>query len=155
MEVYIVTTGCYSDYGIDKVFLDKEKAEHYAEWREDARVEVYSTEEEENTEEMWKIRISGRFVPNKKITTPICNVEKTNKEDEFNRTYFTDYRKYNTDYCELTIIRCIPNKNFDENFYVNRYTKAYYDFCYMISQKLNEGFTEKDICELLENKDFE
>lgn len=31
MKVYVVTEGEYSDYGIVKVFLDKEKAEKYAE----------------------------------------------------------------------------------------------------------------------------
>jgi hypothetical protein len=31
MKVYVVTRGEYSDYSIDKVFLDKEKAEKYAE----------------------------------------------------------------------------------------------------------------------------
>lgn len=30
MKIYIVTSGCYSDYGIDAVFLSKEKAEFYA-----------------------------------------------------------------------------------------------------------------------------
>ena len=31
MKVYVVTRGEYSDYSIEKVFLDKEKAEKYAE----------------------------------------------------------------------------------------------------------------------------
>jgi hypothetical protein len=31
MKVYVVTRGEYSNYSIDKVFLDKEKAEKYAE----------------------------------------------------------------------------------------------------------------------------
>lgn len=30
-KVYVVTSGSYSDYGIDKIFLDKEKAETYHE----------------------------------------------------------------------------------------------------------------------------
>lgn len=30
MKIYIVTEGCYSDYHIEEVFLDKEKAYNYA-----------------------------------------------------------------------------------------------------------------------------
>ena len=29
MKVYVVTSGCYSDYGIDEIFLDKKLAELY------------------------------------------------------------------------------------------------------------------------------
>jgi hypothetical protein len=46
MKVYIVTSGCYSDYHIDRVFLDKSKADHYAEGVSDSLVEEYNTCEE-------------------------------------------------------------------------------------------------------------
>ena len=32
MKVYIVTSGTYSDYMIQKIFLDKDKAEEYRKW---------------------------------------------------------------------------------------------------------------------------
>jgi hypothetical protein len=47
MKVYVVTEGEYSDYSIVKVFLNKEKAEKYAElygkgdWFDTTRVEEY------------------------------------------------------------------------------------------------------------------
>ena len=33
MIIYVVTSGSYSDYGIDKVFLSKEKAESYVAYK--------------------------------------------------------------------------------------------------------------------------
>lgn len=52
MKVYIVTSGEYSDYRIDKVFTDKEKAEDFAKrastnnYGEDYDVEEYDTEDD-------------------------------------------------------------------------------------------------------------
>lgn len=46
MKVYIVTGGCYSDYHIDAVFLDKAQAEYYcALLKPDAHIEEYDTDE--------------------------------------------------------------------------------------------------------------
>ena len=30
MKIYVVTSGCYSDYGIDAVFVDKKEAAKFA-----------------------------------------------------------------------------------------------------------------------------
>ena len=35
MKIYIVTCGSYSDYCINKVFTDKDKAEEYRKWCEE------------------------------------------------------------------------------------------------------------------------
>lgn len=51
MTVYIVTDGKYDEYGIDKVFLSKEKAEQYVKDMNEKyscryfRVEIYETED--------------------------------------------------------------------------------------------------------------
>ena len=55
MKIYVVTSGCYSDYGIRGVFLDKEKAELYCKYHsgcyDDFRVEEYDTADEYEPEE--------------------------------------------------------------------------------------------------------
>lgn len=47
MKVYIVTSGDYSDYYIDAVFLDKAQAEYYCALHklEDVHIEEYDTDE--------------------------------------------------------------------------------------------------------------
>lgn len=49
MKVYIVTDGCYSDYGIEAVFTDDKKAKLYcaAHESDDMRIEEYDTENNE------------------------------------------------------------------------------------------------------------
>lgn len=50
MKVYIVTSGEYSDYGIDAVFLDRKKAEAYARYHTEGwgepRVEAYDASDD-------------------------------------------------------------------------------------------------------------
>lgn len=47
MNVYIVTSGCYSDYTIDAVFTDKKKAEMYCAMHpsNDQEIEEWETED--------------------------------------------------------------------------------------------------------------
>ena len=52
MKIYIVTSGCYSDYGIDAVFLDEKEAEKYIAtknkedpWHDNYGIEEYETQD--------------------------------------------------------------------------------------------------------------
>jgi hypothetical protein len=53
MIIYVITSGDYSDYHIEKVFIDKEKAEKYVEYQnryikyDECRLEEYDTEEQQ------------------------------------------------------------------------------------------------------------
>lgn len=44
MKVYIVTSGCYSDYGIEGVFTDEVMANAYANLDSDRKVETYDAD---------------------------------------------------------------------------------------------------------------
>lgn len=46
MKLYVVTQGEYSDYHIEKIFLDKDKAENYAKYHR-AEVEEWETDDED------------------------------------------------------------------------------------------------------------
>ena len=59
MKVYIVTSGCYSDYHIEAVFTDKEKAKRYANFNSDRGIETYETDKAFNSPE----RIMVWYVP--------------------------------------------------------------------------------------------
>ena len=41
--------------------------------------------------------------------------------------------------------RYVPEENWNEDFYRNKYTKAIYDIAAITRQKLFEGFTDKQI----------
>lgn len=64
MKIYVVTTGEYSEYRIDSVFLDKHKAEIYCAKnnvrRDDYRIEEYESDDDEIEGEIdiaWKYEI--------------------------------------------------------------------------------------------------
>ena len=46
MKVYVITSGEYSDYGIDAVFTDKALAEEYADRNPSRRIETYEANKE-------------------------------------------------------------------------------------------------------------
>lgn len=56
-KIYVVTSGEYSDYGIDAVFTTKEKAVEYVEQHgTDYNIEEYSLDEEvEKKTQLWRI----------------------------------------------------------------------------------------------------
>lgn len=65
-KIYIVTSGEYSDYGIDAVFTTKEKAVDYVEQHgTDYRIEEYDLDEEVKKEtQLWRIELcveDGKF----------------------------------------------------------------------------------------------
>ena len=54
MKVYIATEGCYSDYHIVTVFLDKKKAELFAKYFEDMEIEEFDVYEKTKIDELMR-----------------------------------------------------------------------------------------------------
>lgn len=77
MKVYITTTGSYSDYGIDKVFIDKKIADEYFE-------ELKKTDQDANLEE-WDTENEVNYVAKEQFSTRIDLI--TGKIIEGNRGY--------------------------------------------------------------------
>jgi len=59
-EVYIVTSGSYSDYGIRRVFLDKSKAEWFAGLHTDYEVETWDSSDSVRIDEIRYIEVDYR-----------------------------------------------------------------------------------------------
>lgn len=150
MKIYIVTCGSYSDYYISKVFTDKDKAEEYRKWCQDANdVEVYDTEDDFEFKHFYRITVSYRNHDNGRNAEPIVSIEKCTHDQTYNNyTQFDDTHKYGGKYVDIRIVRHIPEENWNEDFYRNKYTKAAYDLMAIARQKLFEGFTDKQITEM-------
>lgn len=150
MKVYIVTSGCYSDYDIEKVFTDKVKAEEYAEWLRDSNpVEEYDTEDDLVIDKYYKVNISMN-VYDTGNSEPSVNIYKECDKNSWNTrdTYYVDCHKWGCRYFTIGIHRLIPAQNWNEEFYVNKYTKVIYDLAAIAKQKRAEGATEEDIRQL-------
>ena len=150
MKIYIVTCGSYSDYYINKVFTDKDKAEEYRKWCCDANdLEEYDTEDDFEFKKFYKVIVNYRNNDNGRNSDPTIYIEKCMNEQVYgNYTSFDDGHRYGARYVDLHIKRYIPEENWNEEFYRNKYTKAAYDLMAIARQKLFEGFTDKQITEM-------
>ena len=150
MKVYIVTTGCYSDYCIDRVFTDRAKAEEYRKWCYDANdVEEYDTSDDYHVNKYYKIWVTYRVNDDGNNQKPHMRIE-TCCNPTRNFTSVNDYHKYGGKYIDLTLVRYIPESNWNEEFYRNKYIKAIYDLAATARQLSFEGFTNKQINEIWE-----
>ena len=159
MKVYVVTTGCYSDYSIDKIFTDRQKAENYKEWTYDANeIEEYDTEDDVVFEKLYKVKVryTEHLMPYDN-TEPNITIEKCKVVDKYNTSpcYFSLNRWSKNALFDMTMIRFVPEQNWNEEFYVNKYKKAMYDYLAIVKQKMLEGCSERDIQILLKGYKYE
>ena len=143
MKVYVVTTGSYSDYEIAKIFLDKNKAEEFANWVKDSNgVDEWETSDDdfEFGELEDKVIVSASYQP---------------YEDEV-RIYTTKY--YNSysfnRYCYFKSVNelhdCINlNKVMPKDYSEKQVKKILYDKYAEVKALLAEGYTEHQINEMI------
>lgn len=146
MKIYVVTQGSYSDYGISKVFTDKAKAEEYREWLPYSNdIEVYETEDDLIVGKYYEIRLyadiypNGILGPDVYIEKDICTCKPYNA--------LSDYSKR----MRLGITRHVSAENWNEEFYINKYTKVIYDMIAIIKYHLSNGANFDDVKKLITN----
>jgi len=148
-KVYIVTSGEYSDYVIERVFLDKQKAEAYVRVCEKSKLEEYEVADQEIFIPINYLLInytSGYF--NMRGYT----LHTTNTVDDpniFNWTSFSYYKNY----YEISLKRIIYTKEYDAEKLGEKYLKVCEDLKTQIDALLQlEGWTPKMIEEWLKTK---
>ena len=153
MEIYVITSGAYSDYGIDKVFLDKEKAEHYAEWGIGRKVEVYNTEDDCAVEEIYKIHLHGRITYGGEV---IIDCESVDKVDNIGTSSIWFYKgdfswlpKNERSCYSFGFTKCVNNNNYSKQYLEDKYRKVYYDIAAIIKDHLAIGANEFEIDDML------
>ena len=145
MKIYVVTSGSYSDYHINKVFTDKDKAYEYAEWHnhwDGTDVEEYETEDDFVVDKYYIIRITMKIYKDKMLG-PVVRVQKKDELEHHNWFYNRG------DHFELTIVRSVPYENWNKEFYVNKYTKAIYDLSTIVKYHMEIGVNDRDIQTLI------
>ena len=135
MKIYVVTSGCYSDYHIERVYTDKAAAEAYCNTmdlynlyddEDSPRIEVYETSEAEKFETKW-VKICGEF--NNK--GELVNKYRLNEEEEYQipKLETTEYGD------EITI--CIkPRQDEKAKDFRERVNKILIDTYYFFVDKL-------------------
>lgn len=161
-KVYIVTSGTYSDYTIDRVFLDKEKAERYIKlcdnhYWDTPQIEEFETDDDKSIDEIKYVR--GVYAKNqgsnfrgKEMDVSIMRSNNLDdKEQNIKRNWF--HKSYSGGY-SLTIQRVIHG-DFDEEKIIKKYEKALYDMMAQIEYLMSTGWDERMIEEWFEEKSDE
>ena len=123
--IYIVTSGDYSDYSIDAVFQDKNKAEAYCKCHPDAGIEEWEFFDD-NIYTPYNVvcidmDISGNA---KKI---YFNFQTLSKEDaDYYMANQNRVTVYDAQHISLYLIRILP-KNYNKENIKDKYTKVFYD----------------------------
>jgi hypothetical protein len=157
MKVYIVTAGSYSDYRIEKVFIDKEKAEKYIALCQDnwdyPQIEEFETDDDKLIDKITYIKASyskGRSSYRKNEVEVEIKVTNTldNSEEDMNRNSFYFY-SWSGDK-DLTILRVLKGE-YDEERLKSKYAKVTYDLMAKIESLLDiEGWDDKMVKEWLD-----
>jgi len=145
MKVYIVTDGSYSDYHIERVFLEKEKAEHFSELI-DGDVGEYETDDDKQFEDYNVIRCWYNFIG--EFTSYFTNI--VGQKYALNKTAFSIFK--NTSMNNLYLQRVVPNDSNEEDM-TNKYKKVCYDiFAEIKYHKEVDGWSDKMIQEWVERR---
>ena len=134
--IYIVTSGDYSDYSIDAVFQDKNKAEAYCKCHPDAGIEEWEFFDD-NIYTPYNVvcidmDISGNA---KKI---YFNFQTLSKEDaDYYMANQDRVTVYDAQHISLYLIRILP-KNYNKENIKDKYTKVFYDLISEIKYVLSD-----------------
>ncbi|MGG0308325.1 hypothetical protein ABEY43_07075 [Priestia megaterium] len=150
MKVFIVTSGSYSDYGIDRVFLDEEKAQRYVDLKntnnQNYRLEEYDTDDDKIIDEIPYVRVSYSKGSEWEEDSLKVEIRKGNTLDDTEK--YLNYQNisiYSSGEKEITIERVIKNMD-EEEAVINKYTKVAHDLMAEVESLIEiEEWTESMI----------
>lgn len=148
MKIYVVTSGYYSDYRIQRVFTDKKLAQKYISMfngYDEAEIEEYETEEND-FHEITYIDVNYNAGGNYNFKIRKSNTLDNNELD----VNFTQY--YDWENGTIILRRVINNLNYNEECLKEKYLKVCHDLSAQIKHMKLEGATQKDIQQWLSGK---
>ncbi len=158
MKIYIVTSGCYSEYMIEKVFSNRAAAEEFKKWHnitndiEEYEVFAEPLEKHEGEKAMF-IRVQGTVyseavVDIKYVIRPALIREGGTTQ----HNGLVDYNKHSGSFT-LYNEHFIPVANWDEEKYKAKFTKALYDLAGIIKAMFAEGASVADVSQTILERD--
>ena len=125
--VYIVTSGSYSDYGIDAVFKDKSKAELYCSCHRDCQIEEYNLSDNDILTPFNSVVIRFNIIRKNKKERIDFQFQHLAKEDAiFYTKNLDDVFVHDKGWMSITLYRRLPD-NYEETTIREKYTKVYHD----------------------------
>lgn len=155
MKIFIVTKGCYSDYSISKVFLDKAKAEQYIKYfnasiDDGLQLEEYDTDDEMVITPMYYADIRYNI-----LTEDFSmNIVPSQSDDRYH-IYNTNL-SFAPNYARAPTVRLYREVKSPDNAFDNydKYQKVCRDMGAQAKHMIAEGVNEYDIIRVIEGKDW-
>lgn len=144
--IYIVTDGEYSDYHIEGVFLNKEKAYKYAELN-DCIVEEYEPMDDAEIIVGQKVTVDYRV---KESGTMKIVVKKCEIKPYYNPSI--EFRRYPGGVVSLYMTRYIQDDSLSDEQIRDKYEKAARDIMDYCKERLSSGYSAQQITEFLKSK---
>lgn len=134
--IYIVTSGCYSDYGIDAVFQNRDKAEAYCRCHPNTEIEE------------WELLDDNIYTPFNMVMIRMCihldgandiyfKFQTLSKEDDKFYMSNSDFVLEYSQRIEIHLRRLLP-QNYDKEIVEKKYTKVFHDLVPEIKCILSE-----------------
>jgi hypothetical protein len=163
MKLYICSSGSYSDYRIEAIFVNKEKAEEYTSLLKcDNDIEEFETEDENwiNKKHECKYYLKIEYTYNTRINKDNIEISKdwqTTYYYDFDENDFLSTRKHirncswSNEFEIMLYYPCNKDVTIDEEL-KNKYLKICRDYLTQAKQLLSEGHSEYDLDELIFGK---
>lgn len=125
--LYVVTAGCYSDYHIETIFKNKEKAEYYCSCHEDCVIEEYGLSDD-NIFTTFESVIINFDIYNVKGREDKISFRFRHLAKEDAKWYMENRDSVSVydEWVSICLWRRLPD-NYDEEKIKQKYTKAYQD----------------------------
>lgn len=150
-EIYIVTAGDYSDYHIEAIFKDKEKAEAYCKCHKDCGIEDFDFSDDNIYTVFNYVKIQYNIYLNRDLDNNLyIQFGRLTKEDDDYLDRNEEYVNVYSDWLSIVIIRKLPEV-YDEDEIREKYTKALHDLHaevkYMLSEQDTSSYEKEKIAE--------
>ena len=149
--IYIVTSGEYSDYGIDAVFQDRNKAESYCKCHPDAEIEEWEFFDDNIYTPYNVVHIHMDILENNGQRI-YFNFQTLSKEDaNYYMTNNDSVTVYSSNHIDIHLIRMLP-QNYDKENIENKYTKVFYDLISEIRYLVSDTGLSSDVMKITYNQ---
>ena len=145
--IYIVTSGEYSDYSIDAVFQDENKAEAYCKCHPNAEIEEWELFDDNIYTPFNVVNIHMDILENngKRI---YFKFQTLSKEDaNYYMTNNDSVTVYSSNHINIHLIRMLP-QNYDKENIENKYTKVFYDLISEIRYLVSDTGLSSDVMKI-------
>ena len=148
-DVYIVTSGDYSDYAIRSIFKNRDKAELYCSCHSGCEIEEYVWGDNTIYTTFNVVTLSGKVgIRDPKMDYLELQFEALTEEDDGWKNENKGYVDRYSSWISLTIHRKLPEK-YNEELVREKYKNVFYDFApeirYIISELSQMSESEKDM----------